>query len=940
MLVNKLKYILFLVLLYSGTVQAQFYFFGRNKVQYDDFNWKVLKTEHFDIYFYDDFEEMAEIGSAFAEEAFSDLKVKFNNVVTGRIPLIFYNTHIHFQQTNTTPGFIPEGVGGFFEFLKGRVVIPYLGSIDAFRHVIRHELVHVFMTNKLFRVLNDHRVTTERYPPLWFTEGLAEFWSTSWDTQGEMVMRDAVINNQFVGLKDIYMIFGTFQMYKEGQNLLEFISRTYGKEKIQLLLENFWQFENFNDLMEFTIGKSVEEIDEAWTYYLKQKYFPLLGNKIPPENGSKKLTDFGFNFSPSFYMKDGTPYLYFVANRDGYSSIYEMPLKPFEKEKDKPEPEILVRGEKEDVFEAFHLLDASLNVSSKGIIAFITKSGATDALHFYSIKDASIIKTFQNNELISLTAPRWSASGSEVVFQAIDRKGYSDIFIYNFDSGQLTRITNDYYADINPVFGGGDSSIVFSSDRTDGIFKKKYNLFEYNRSNHSIDYITYCGADNKNPVFSPDFRDLYFISDYDGTQNIWRLERRGKSATGMSQITHFLTSVYDYTFIDKDEVVASAFEKFSFQLYKIKIQDPADSLRKFVSFDFSLTDGRWVANKIKAESIKEKLKYENKYTLDYAQSQVTTDPVYGTQGGALFSLSDLLSNDNYYFLIYNTAEIQSDILKSFNVAISRVNVGTRANFAYGLFHFSGRRYDIQDSDEYYYERNFGGYFTLFYPLSKFNRIEASVSLANSDKQVIENVIQRKALLVSNSISYVMDNSLWGPTGPLDGTRFRLLLGFTNDVKYSNVNYYTFIADFRNYYRLGFKSALAFRTALFYNEGREARRYIMGGSWDLRGWPRWSIRGQKMWISSVELRFPLIDLFAVRFPFVDFYFPNIRGALFFDAGNAWDNKYESTLGSVGGGIRINLFDIITLRYDIGKKIENNFNSFQNKLFYQFFIGWDF
>ena len=80
---------------------------------------KYYRTEHFDIYYYGEMEETASIGASFAEEAYDELQVRFNSVVTRRIPLIFYNTLLHFQQTNTTPGFIPEGVGGFFEFMKG-----------------------------------------------------------------------------------------------------------------------------------------------------------------------------------------------------------------------------------------------------------------------------------------------------------------------------------------------------------------------------------------------------------------------------------------------------------------------------------------------------------------------------------------------------------------------------------------------------------------------------------------------------------------------------------------------------------------------------------------------------------------------------------------------------------------------------------------------------
>ena len=115
---------------------------------------------------------------------------------------------------------------------------------------------------------------------------------------------------------------------------------------------------------------------------------------------------------------------------------------------------------------------------------------------------------------------------------------------------------------------------------------------------------------------------------------------------------------------------------------------------------------------------------------------------------------------------------------------------------------------------------------------------------------------------------------------------------------------------------------------------------MGGSWDLRGWRRWTIRGEKLWLSSVELRFPLIDQLYIKFPIFGLGFVGFRGALFFDAGGAWDEEYRQTLGSIGGGLRLNLFGAIVLRYDIGKKIENNFSQLQNGLFYQFFFGWDF
>ena len=125
------------------------YHFGRNKIQYSDFDWQVMRTKHFDIYYYPEMTELAEMGAFFAEEAYEELESRFEFSLNHRVPMIFYSSNLHFKQTNVTPGFIPDGVGGFFEFMKGRVVVPANGDIHRFRRVIRHEIVHVFTHSKV-----------------------------------------------------------------------------------------------------------------------------------------------------------------------------------------------------------------------------------------------------------------------------------------------------------------------------------------------------------------------------------------------------------------------------------------------------------------------------------------------------------------------------------------------------------------------------------------------------------------------------------------------------------------------------------------------------------------------------------------------------------------------------------------------------------------------
>jgi hypothetical protein len=950
---RRLSPLLFLLLFLSASSSfAQIFYFGRNKVQYTNFAWHVLKTAHFDIYYYPEMKDLAERGAAFAEEAYDHLEVKFNHTLGGRVPLIFYSSHLHFQQTNTTGGFIPEGIGGFFEFLKGRVVIPADGSMAQFRHVIRHELVHVFMHSKVTRVLTDHRKPQDRYPPLWFVEGLAEYWSTTWDSQAEMVMRDAVVSDIVVGLDDMDRIYGSFLMYKEGQNALAYLGKTYGEEKVLLLMENYWKDASFSEVLKLTVGKDYKRFDEGWLYSLKKQYFPLFGDFDSPSRVTRRITEEGFSAKPTVYERDSTRTVLYVGNRSGYTSIYARSLD----EQDPRAPDtLLVEGEKTDELEAFHPFRSRIDASRSGLLAFVTKSGENDVLHLYSLAEREIVKTFRFASIVSIGSVSWAPDGKRVVFTGIDMAGNNDLYILNTETETLQRLTNDLYDDRDPAWSPGGDKIAFSSDRTPYGKDGSYNLFLYDLNTNSIEYLT-CGKENSgSPAWSRDGSMLAFTSDVDGVQNIWIMKMGpGGSAPlpggssslrspwrTMTRVTHFISSAFDPAWTSSGDLVFTTFERFRFQLRSIQnvrsVADTSTDLRFVTLFD---KQNPWELSSLSGSSELKRFRYQGDYTLDFAQSAISTDPVFGTSGGAVLGLSDVLGDDQYYFLIYNTAQTQDELLSSFNIAISRLSLSQRANYAYGIYRFNGRRYDLGDRDQFFYERVYGAYVALSYPFTSFERIETSVSLSNSNKELDISLESRRALLLSNSISYTHDNTLWGPTGPLDGSRFHLLLAYTSDIQHSNVNYYSVIADYRHYFRLGSRSAFASRFWVFWNDGKESRRFVMGGSWDLRGYDLWSVRGEKLWLTSQELRIPFVDQLAIQLPFGGIAFSSIRGAAFFDAGGAWDTEYIETLGSLGFGLRMNLGGVLVLRYDIGKRIENNFTRLQNGLFYQFFFGWDF
>jgi hypothetical protein len=363
----------------------------------------------------------------------------------------------------------------------------------------------------------------------------------------------------------------------------------------------------------------------------------------------------------------------------------------------------------------------------------------------------------------------------------------------------------------------------------------------------------------------------------------------------------------------------------------------------FKSFSAENSGKRFEYKKNKSgSSLAGNYKYNKEYSFDFAISEITSDPIFGTYAGGAISLSDMLGDEKYNILIFNSSNADSDFWKSFNVAISKLSLKQRLNYAFGVYHLYGKRYDLASSDFAYYERLFGGYLAFSYPLSFFRRIETTTSISQSFKD-IDILDIRRGILLSNTISYVYDNTLWYYTGPLDGMRYNISLGYTTDISNSTENFVTLMLDFRNYFRISGPVSFALRGQFMINEGKNARRFYTGGTWSLRGWPFLSMRGTKLALANAELRFPLLDRLRLGFPEnfnIDFY--GIRGALYFDVGNCWDTYEESkeVEGSIGAGIRINLLGVVVLRYDFGKRIEQRFTKFQEGLFHQVYFGWDF
>jgi Tol biopolymer transport system component len=925
---HKLVILLFLFLLYPQVAFSQYYF-GKNKIQYTAFDWQVFSTKHFDIYFYTEEKEMAEIAAGLAEDSYKLLASRFNHEIDKRIPLIIYSSPNYFVQTNVLPYLIPENVGGFFEFIKGRTVIPFNGSYSDFKRVIRHELVHVFTYAKLSYVLTAHRRHGYSVPPLWFIEGLAEHWSADWNSEAEMIMRDLVLSEKPIQISQVYEQADGFLMYKVGQSICEFLSETYGDGKLGLLLDDYWKVDNFREAIKLTYGKELKDIGKDWEYWLRKKYFPLVKDKEPVNKFTQQLTFNGFNLMPSVFKNtpnSSEDMVAFKSNRLGYSTIC---LTSAQGEKHKFQT--LVKGERSPKFESLHLMESKIAVSQDKRLAFVSKNNEKDVLYMYDIRFRKIVLKKEFSNLVTLSSPAWSGDPNQVIFVGTSKAGYSDLYRYYITRDSLEALTDDIYIEKNPAWSLDGKFVIFSSDR--GEFGKDgyLNLFMMNLETKDIIQFTRGKHNDTSPAWSLNGDLVIFTSDRNGSFDLFTLNPHlGET----KQITSTIDGIFDAQFSSRqDKIYFSAFKDYNFHLYKMelpentKVVDTLSSINKW---------NAWKPDRISTEFSQASVKYKKKFSFDIAQSVIAYDVVYGSVGGGQVAMTDMLGNHQYIFLLGHSARTKGDIWSGFNLGVTYVNRTHRLNYAFGAYHLNDEYYD--DYYGYFYERQYGFLGFLSYPLSKFQRIEGSVFLRRSERDLYIIGNERKATLATSYVSFIKDTSLWGPVGPLDGVRLNLTLGSTT--KFDKIRTYNrlILGDFRKYFRLSKRSCFAFRFTGFSSAGAEPQRLYLGGSWSLRGYDRRAFYGRKLVLVSDELRFPLIDDLSIKFSWGEMDFRAIGGALFFDLGNAWEKRFDHFYGSMGGGVRLNLDDIVVLRLDIAKKTD--FTTISSDTEFDFFFGWDF
>ncbi len=868
--------VVFSFILLTPGLEAQY--FGRNKVQYDRFDFKILKTKHFDVYYYPEFRDMANDVARMAERWYARLSRILNHELKGRQPLILYSSSPHFQQTTAIPGVIGEGTGGVTEAFKRRIILPVGPSLADTDHVIGHELVHAFQFD----------MTSQGYAggmsnpgalrlPLWFIEGLAEYLSIgSVDPHTSMWMRDATMRKEIPPLKKLDNPYKYFP-YRYGQALWAYITGRWGDETVPRLMKGVGRVGDLESVMTRVLGVSYETLSKEWVEAYKKAYDPLVSQTKLPEATGKMIfqgTEMNpYNISPAL-SPDGKNII-FLSTRDLFSIDLYLADVGMGKIKKK-----ITQTAVDPEFESLQFIHSSGAWDSRGKrFVFGAISKGKPVLTFFDVDRERIVEEIEFLGLGEIFNPTWSPDERSVVLSALAR-GKTDLYLYDLGSKSLTQLTDDPFADLQPAWSPDGKSIAFVTDRfgTDLSLLKygDYELALIDPASGKIERVHgFAGAKSINPQWSPDSKSLYFVSDLSGKSDIYRIEL---DTDKVFQVTNLYTGVSGITEMsptfsvsqETGRLIYCAYDKGQYSIFGLEDAETlrgSQDLARFEGKLLSVLPPRDQPGGALLGLLRNPLfglpeqaefpssEYKPKLGLDYIsppQVGIGVDR-FGTYtgGGVALFWTDMLGYHSLGTLAQTSSRLKDMTgIVSYQNSQRRLNWGGAAGripYVTGystidMANIGGEPVYIE-KDYLYWQINYQLQGSLFYPFNQVRRLEmrSGFQYIDFDQEIVTSIYSyydgrqlyreieplpapESLKLFYTSLALVYDSALWGATGPILGQSY--LLELTPGV--GSIQYNTMLADYRRYFVPAKPFTLAFRVLHYGRYGRDAD--------DSRLWP--------------------------------------------------------------------------------------------------------
>lgn len=562
----------------AAPVAARAQYFGQNKVQYRTFDFRILRTPHFDVYYYPEEEAAARDASRMAERWYARYSRILDHEFEARQPLILYASSPEFQQTSVLQGDIGEGTGGVTEVFKQRVVLPFAGPYRETDHVIGHELVHAFQYDitGLGRAGGGLEAAAARFnAPLWFIEGMAEYLSIGpVDPNTAMWMRDAALTNTLPNQAQLSYD-PRFFPYRWGQALWAYIGGRWGDAAIGQILKQVGQGVPYQDAFERILNSDLDQIIRDWHDSIRRTYLPLLTQQrearelATPLVVTRTNNRGDYNVSPSV-SPDGKQFAYLSS-----AGFIDIQLYLADAATGRVQRRLVKGTALDPHFGSLRFINSSgAWAPDQRRFAFAALRKAHDVVVILDVQNARIVREYEIPGVGEISNPTFSADGQTVVVSGM-KGGISDLYAVDLNSGRTRQLTDDKVAQMQPAFSPDGRTLAYVTDAGTDVGALTYGnyriaLMDWPSGSTRLLPGTESGK-NINPQWGPGGT-IYFVSDRTGIPQIYRTDASGshlsqvtKLFTGVSGITELSPAISSATLADR--LVITVYERNGYNIY-------------------------------------------------------------------------------------------------------------------------------------------------------------------------------------------------------------------------------------------------------------------------------------------------------------------------------------------------------------------------------------
>jgi Tol biopolymer transport system component len=549
-------------------------YFGQNKVQYEKFDFKILKTEHFDIYYYPEEEEATKLAARMAERWYARLSKVLGHELSSRQPLILYAAHPHFQQTNVLDGDIGEGTGGVTESARRRIILPFAGGLAETDHVLGHELVHAFQYDIGNQNSRSPETSALNALPLWFIEGMAEYLSLGpIDAQTAMWVRDASWREKMPSIDKLSD--PRFFPYRYGHAFWAFVGGHWGDKAVSDMLFATANGASIDTALQTVLNVDKKTFTMMWHDDTRRMYASYFEATQPASKFGRPLitkeTGGGdMNVSPSI-SPDGKRVV-FLSER----SLFAIDMYVADVSTGKV-TRTLVKTEGDAHFDSLQFIDSAGDwAPDNHRFVFAALEKGKPVLTLIDVDNGKREAEYPFPDLDQIFNPAWSPDGHRIAFTAL-HGGLLDLYMYDVTSHQTTQLTNDMFADYDPEWSPDGKSLAWVTDRfnanPDALQFGGYRIGLMDVDTKDAKQIAgFSTGINTNPEFSADGQTLFFIGEPDGIPNVYRVNLSGGTPV---QVTNVLAGINGITPLTPsltisskaDVMIFTAFEDNNYNVY-------------------------------------------------------------------------------------------------------------------------------------------------------------------------------------------------------------------------------------------------------------------------------------------------------------------------------------------------------------------------------------